>query len=64
MQQVGEKQQIETKKVTVQLHPAEWELIRYLRVLKNGAIKDLWVSDGLPVSAEEVARKENPVASF
>lgn len=42
---------------TLKLHPAELKLIMYIRKLKNGSIEELKVSDGLPVSIEQVKEK-------
>ncbi len=40
--------------VTMELHPQEAALIRYLRQLRFGRLERLEVQDGLPVGAEEV----------
>ena len=43
--------------VTMQLHPLEAALIRYLRGLRFGCLTELSVQDGLPVSFETATRK-------
>ena len=46
-----------SRKIPMELHPSEADLIRFIRELRYGTIQNLHVQDGLPVAAEEVRGK-------